>query len=91
MADVETMSITCSDKSCGQDFVVTIPPAEVVNTHGISMVFWGHAEPQNCPHCGRAYQMQVKRIEGVSLLFGPVRMQSDSKLIIPPSNFKLPQ
>jgi hypothetical protein len=84
-------TIKCNDPQCGQEFQVIIPQAGSVNNATLSMIYWPHPEPQLCPHCGRAYQMQVTKVDAVKIAWAPVRTQNEASIVVPPAGFKLPK
>lgn len=90
MSQNQQQAMRCLNPECGKDFTVFVPPAEVVNTITISMVFWSHPEVQRCPHCGIAYQMLARQIQGVTVEWKAVRAASDASIVVPPAGFKLP-
>jgi hypothetical protein len=82
--------VTCMNPECKQEFVVMIPPAEVINSATVSIVVWTHPEMQNCPHCGVPYQMSIRRLGGAELVWRPIQMQRRAGIVVPPPGFKLP-
>jgi len=86
----QQQTIQCFNPECKQPFVVVLPSAEVVNVMTVSMVLWTHPDVQQCPHCGTPYQMTIRRIQGVEVLWGPVRTKRDAGIVVPPPGFKLP-
>ena len=92
MSEGSTQQIQCENPTCGKTFVGEIPRAEVINAMSISLVAWAHPEMALCPYCGQGYQMTVKKIEAVAVLWKAVQMKSQARnIVVPPEGFKLPK
>jgi hypothetical protein len=90
MEDQRQQPVKCLNRDCQKEFVVFAPDPEVINSMTVSMLVWSHPDVQACPHCGTPYQMQVRRIKGVEVAWGPVRTKADAGIVVPPPGFKLP-
>ena len=91
MSEGQTQQIQCENPECKKMFIGEIPRAEVINAFSISLVAWSHPDLAICPHCGQGYQMTVKKIEAVAVLWRPVKTQKDATIVTPPPGFRLPQ
>jgi hypothetical protein len=91
MAAEQEQTVKCFNPECTKEFIVFIPPAEVINSMTLSLVCWAHPNIQTCPHCGTPYQMSVRRLQGVELAWAPVRTKRDAGIVVPPAGFHIPK
>ena len=71
-----TYENTC--KACGTKNTFIVPQYEILNSFGCSMLIFPHPEPQYCEKCNAPYQMVLKVVEGIGIVFMKLKDQKGS-------------